>query len=78
MSNLRKSPRKIVRAIMETLSSNDQKTVEAIAQDIDSGWKTTLSYLELIEWVQSCPRVVRIKVTKNIDVWKREYGRLPS
>ena len=73
----RKSAREIVESIMETLES-DPQTIDMIAKQIKSSWTTAWSYLELIEWIQQCPKVSRVRAGKRIELWRREWGRLPS
>ena len=76
-SKVRKSPVEIVHALMEALNS-DQKPVDRLAKEIGSSWNTTYTYLELIAYIQKCPKVIRDQPTKQVETWKREWGRLPS
>jgi len=78
VSSERKSPSEIVRAIMRELSPDEPKTVQEIAKAIGSGWETTWRYLNLIEWIQKCPKVVRIRLGKRLEVWRREWGKIPT
>ena len=73
---MRKSPDEIVRALMQALGS-DPKTIDTLASEIGSSWGTVWKYLELIDWIQSCPRVGRIPAGKRIELWRREWGKLP-
>jgi len=73
----RKSPRDIVKSIMEALES-EPKTIEAIAKEMGSSWYTAWSYLQLIEWIQQCPKVSQVKAGKRIVLYRREWGRLPT
>lgn len=76
MSQKRKSPLQIVRSLMESLET-EPKTVKQLSTEIGSNWETALNYLELVEWVQRCPKVSRVRITKQIESWRREWGRLP-
>lgn len=71
----RKSPEEIIHLLLETLSSQ-QKTTDQVAKSINSSWETTWSYLNLIIWIQSCPKVIKDKIGKS-DTWKREWGKIP-
>jgi len=71
----RKSPEEIIHLLMENLSSQ-QKTTDQVAKAINSSWGTTWGYLNLIVWVQSCPKVIKDRLGKS-DTWKREWGRIP-
>ena len=73
---LRKSPEDIVRALMNALNS-DPKFTEKLADDINSGWETAWKYLNLIEWIQSCPKLISQNIGRKWT-WKREWGRLPE
>ncbi|MDH5792706.1 MAG: hypothetical protein OEZ44_11035 [Candidatus Bathyarchaeota archaeon] len=73
---MRKSPDEIVRLLMEALES-EPKTIDALANEIRSSWATVWKYLELIDWIQSCPRVGRIPAGKRMELWRREWGKLP-
>lgn len=73
----RKSPKDIVESIMEALRSEPQ-TIQSVAKSIESSWVTAWKYLSLIHYIQSCPKVDRMKVGKRIELWRREWGRLPS
>jgi len=73
----RKSPDEIIKALMENLGQT-HKTTDQMAKDIGSSWETAWKYLNLILWVQSCPKVINEKIGKRIDTWKREWGRLPE
>jgi hypothetical protein len=73
---LRKSPDEIVRLLMEALES-EPKTIDTLANEIGSSWATVWKYMELIDWIQSCPRVGRIKAGKRMELWRREWGKLP-
>lgn len=73
----RKSPTEIVKLIMETLS-DEQKTTQQIANMVGSSWETVYNYLNIITYVQNCPKVVMSRVGKRIHTWKREWGRLPK
>ena len=73
----RKSPTDIVKLIIEALSS-EQKTTQQVADMVGSSWETAFNYLNIITYVQSCPKVVMDRVGKRIHTWKREWGRLPE
>lgn len=73
---MRKSPEEIIRALMGALES-EPKTIDALANEIGSSWATVWKYLELIDWIQSCPRVGRMQAGKRIELWRREWGKLP-
>ena len=73
----RKSPREIVESIMEALES-DPQTIDTIAQKIESSWTTAWSYLELIDWIQQCPKISKVKAGKRLTLYRREWGRLPT
>ena len=77
MSTKRKSPEEIIHALMENLDGN-YKTVQDISIKIGSGWETTWRYLELIYWIQQCPKVQKEQITKNIETWRREWGKIPK
>jgi len=73
----RKSPDEIIHALMDTLDGN-YKTVQDVSKAIGSGWETTWKYLELIHWVQQCPKVQKEKITESIEAWRREWGKIPK
>jgi len=74
---VRKSMEEIGRAIMECLA-NEPKTIKQLSEEVGSNWRTTLKYLEFIEWIQKCPKISRIRITEQIESWRREWGRIPS
>ena len=73
----RKSPAEIIRALMEALGQ-DAKTTDQLSVEVGSSWETVWKYLNIIIYVQSCPKVIHERIGKRIEVWKREWGRLPK
>lgn len=69
--------KEIFRGLMEAMETNP-KTVLELSKIIRSNWETTLKYLELIAWIQECPKVSRVQITAQIASWRREWGRIPS
>lgn len=73
----RKSPEEVIKSIFYQLNRNPKFT-DQIAKEIGSSWATAQKYLELVHWIQQCPKIVREQPGKRIETWKREWGRIPS
>jgi len=62
---------------MEVLEPKPQ-TVNDISKKAGCAWVTAWKYLQLIEYVQLCPPVIKTTAGKRIEVWSREEGELPE
>ena len=76
-NSVRKSSEDICYALMEAINS-EPKTIDQLAKEIGSSWGTVWKYLELMDWIQRCPKLVRVKAGKRIEMWRREWGKLPK
>jgi len=69
----RKNTEEIVKRIMQALNSNF-KTVDAISKEIECVWRTTYDYLNLIFYIQSCPKIIKMKAGKRIYFMGTSWG----
>ena len=55
----KRSQREILERIFNTMEDGKSRSVSKIAEDVDAAWSTTFWLVELVEFVQSKPRLVR-------------------
>ena len=70
----RKSPGAIVRAIFTALPVQKVASISEVAERTGCNWATTSSYLTLITWIQSQPKVIIIESGRRM-LYKKERSR---
>ena len=75
----RKTAIEIIETIFEALPTDGTVTVKQLAKRIESTWRTTDAYLDIIWRIQHGPRVItmRSEGTRIVN-WRKDYGKLPD
>lgn len=73
----RKNPTEIVKSLMEVLES-EPLNVHELSKKAGISWATASKYLEMMEWLQGCPKIRSGSGGKRIKTYRREWGKLPG
>ena len=73
----RKNPVKNVRSLMEVLET-EPLNVHELSKKAGISWVTAARYLDMMEWIQSCPGIRSGSGGKRIKTYRREWGKLPE
>jgi len=65
----KRDPMDIIQAIFSDLEKDGLKTITEISKNIRSGYHTVKNYLDIIQFVNSKPRI-QVDKTKNMTVVK--------
>lgn len=74
----RPDPRERVKIVMESLDGAEFQTIREISEKSGMKWETVWNYLRLIQYAQSCPKLVVTRELKRNEMWRREWGKIPE
>lgn len=77
MGKKRPTPRERVDRLIRALNEEPQ-TIKELSLATKMKWITVWEYLRLIKFAQSCPKVVPVREGKRLELWRREWGKLPE